>query len=269
MTFQVAEILVAASMRYPDHEMWFLFDWSSCHDKMPPSSFNASKFLLDEGFQYTKAGEQKPFLVGDMQLECEYPNKPAGVVFHGAGFGMQRVKYEAGEKPFFKPDAAKEYAGLPKGVRQLVWERGLYTEGMTCDGGKDKTEALSMVYAIMSQPDVKHQKSLLQLAIEEQGHVCVMLPKFHCETNRIDQSGAHGNFVTTLSRRCSKHVLARCQGRTARRSCIAGFLERRAITCAGTTAVTTPRIARRSSSAPRSFDSSIGARRHRRRPRTS
>ena len=169
MTFQVAEILVAASMRYPDHEMWFLFDWSSCHDKMPPSIANASKFLLDEGFQYTKAGEKKPFLVGDMQFECEYPNKSAGIVFHGAGFGVQRVKYEAGEKPFFKPDAAKEYAGLPKGVRQLVWERGLYTEGMTRDGGKDKTEALSMVYAIMLQPDVKHQKSLLQLSDRGEG----------------------------------------------------------------------------------------------------
>ena len=36
------------------------------------------------------------------------------------------------------------------------------------------------------QPDFKEQKSLVQEVIEASGHLCIFLPKFHCELNFIE-----------------------------------------------------------------------------------
>jgi transposase len=36
------------------------------------------------------------------------------------------------------------------------------------------------------QPDFMKQKSLIQKVIEAAGHLCIFLPKFHCELNFIE-----------------------------------------------------------------------------------
>jgi hypothetical protein len=36
------------------------------------------------------------------------------------------------------------------------------------------------------QPDFQAEKPLLQLVIEQAGHKCLFLPKFHCELNPIE-----------------------------------------------------------------------------------
>ncbi|KIK25387.1 hypothetical protein PISMIDRAFT_32273, partial [Pisolithus microcarpus 441] len=36
------------------------------------------------------------------------------------------------------------------------------------------------------QPDFQEQKSLVQETIEGLGHLCIFLPKFHCELNFIE-----------------------------------------------------------------------------------
>ena len=36
------------------------------------------------------------------------------------------------------------------------------------------------------QPNFLEQKSLVQETIEELGHLCIFLPKFHCELNFIE-----------------------------------------------------------------------------------
>jgi hypothetical protein len=36
------------------------------------------------------------------------------------------------------------------------------------------------------QPDFKEQKSLVQVIIAATGHLCIFLPKFHCELNFIE-----------------------------------------------------------------------------------
>ena len=197
MVYQVDEVVLAAEMRFPGHEFRFLFDWSSCHDKMPASSFNISKFKVTPGFQYTREGVQKPFAVVDLELECEYPSKPDGVVFAGEGFGIQRVRFQAGERPHHaSTHDGKIYDGQPKGKKQLLWERGLLVPGMTEKGGKNKTQQLSIDYVLGNQPDVLHQKSTLQLSIEKAGHVCVMLPKFHCEMNGIERVWGRAKWFT-------------------------------------------------------------------------
>jgi hypothetical protein len=38
----------------------------------------------------------------------------------------------------------------------------------------------------MQQPDFREQRSLVQEVIEAAGHLCIFLPKFHCELNFIE-----------------------------------------------------------------------------------
>ena len=196
MVKQVAEILAAVDIRYPDHDVRFLFDWSSCHDKMPSSAFNVSKFNVNAGFQFTKDKVQKPFDVSDLVLECEYPNQNVSFKADGFEFGVQRVCFQGDEKPASHAQPGVVYTGMPKGLRQLLWERGLLVDKMTKDGGKEKTLELSMVKVMGSQPDVQHQKSMLQIFIEEAGHHCVMLPKFHCEMNGIERVWGRAKWYT-------------------------------------------------------------------------
>ena len=39
---------------------------------------------------------------------------------------------------------------------------------------------------ISQQPDFVEQKSSVQEVVEEAGHLCIFLPKFHCELNFIE-----------------------------------------------------------------------------------
>src|SRR5882762_297904 len=41
-------------------------------------------------------------------------------------------------------------------------------------------------HILLLQPDFQEQKSLVQETIEDAGHLCIFLPKFHCELNFIE-----------------------------------------------------------------------------------
>ena len=79
----------------------------------------------------------------------------------------------------------------PKGIRLVLQERGLWpAKGLllkcrsgTCD--PDATECCAT--RVMSlQPDFQEQRSLVQETIENAGHLCIFLPKYHCELNFIE-----------------------------------------------------------------------------------
>ena len=57
--------------------------------------------------------------------------------------------------------------GVPKGLIQVLKERGKYRPGM------------KLRQEISSHPDFKNEKS--------KGHSCIFLPKFHCELNPIER----------------------------------------------------------------------------------
>ena len=71
-----------------------------------------------------------------------------------------------------------ELCGQPKGLRQVLMERGLWP---------DKGLKLEEARKIMSeQPDFLEQKGWLEEAIVAAGHQIVFYPKFHCELNYIE-----------------------------------------------------------------------------------
>jgi hypothetical protein len=43
-----------------------------------------------------------------------------------------------------------------------------------------------MVRLLSNQDDFRHQESLLEQKIKARGHLCIFLPKFHCELNPIE-----------------------------------------------------------------------------------
>jgi hypothetical protein len=54
-----------------------------------------------------------------------------------------------------------------------------------------------------SEQDFREEKPLIQLKIEEAGHICLFLPKFHCELNPIERYWGY-------SKRCKSFILPYC-----------------------------------------------------------
>jgi hypothetical protein len=80
------------------------------------------------------------------------------------------------QKMDFPPDHPN-FPNQPKGIKQVLIERGLWDNKLTMQCAK---QILNL------QPDFKEQKSLVQEVIETAGHLCIVLPKFHCELNFIE-----------------------------------------------------------------------------------
>ena len=84
--------------------------------------------------------------------------------------------------------------GEPKGMKQVLIERGLWKNELNadCQLYKDKIVDENRVdccarQIISLQPDFLAQKSALEELILEAGHKCIFYPKFHCELNFIEQ----------------------------------------------------------------------------------
>jgi transposase len=92
-----------------------------------------------------------------------------------------------GEKiiqPMNFPPNHPEHPNEPKGVKAVLTKRGLYQRLRgKC---KNKCESCCNSRILELQPDFKEQKSLVQEVIEAVGHLCIFLPKFHCELNFIE-----------------------------------------------------------------------------------
>jgi hypothetical protein len=59
-------------------------------------------------------------------------------------------------------------------------------EGAFDDDDDERPVDCCMQRALECQPDFKAEKPLLQVLIEKRGHICLFLPKFHCELNPIE-----------------------------------------------------------------------------------
>ena len=67
-------------------------------------------------------------------------------------------------------------------MERELWMNKLW---MQCKGGCMSSSCCAK-QILKLQPDFKAQRSLVQEVIEEAGHFCLFLPKFHCELNYIE-----------------------------------------------------------------------------------
>ena len=95
-----------------------------------------------------------------------------------------------GEKitqPMIFPPSHQTYPDQPKGMCKVLIERGLYSDKLHMQCKLDCISNSCCAKQILElQPDFKEQKSLVQEVIEAAGHLCIFLPKFHCELNYIE-----------------------------------------------------------------------------------
>lgn len=92
-------------------------------------------------------------------------------------------------QPMIFPADHPEFPDQSKGVKQVLLERGLWVDKLKlkcrdkCQVGLVGCCAKRLLEA---QPDFQKQRSLVQEVIEAAGHLCILLPKFHCELNFIE-----------------------------------------------------------------------------------
>jgi hypothetical protein len=81
-----------------------------------------------------------------------------------------------------------DHPNKPKGMREVLKERGLYPAGLRgkCKKCPIDDDHCCCKSILARQPDFLAQKSLVQEVVEAAGHLCIFLPKFHCELNFIE-----------------------------------------------------------------------------------
>ena len=169
----------------------FLFDWSSGHAKYPEGALNVNVMQVNfNGKQETKA-KLNPACILDDDHDYSYPEDfPQNLPRLKIGDIQHMVFQENDPPPFCRPNLAREsYVGKCKGMKQVLYERGLYVQGMTENGPKEGGNVLlSMKYVLGNCLDFKTQKSQLQLHIESRGHICDFFPKYHPELSAIERT---------------------------------------------------------------------------------
>ncbi len=90
-------------------------------------------------------------------------------------------------QPMIFPADCPTFPDQLKGMRQILIERGLCADKLRVHC-KDScvTNSFCAKWILELQLDFKKQKSLVQEVIEAAGHLCIFLPKFHCELNYIE-----------------------------------------------------------------------------------
>ncbi|THU91024.1 hypothetical protein K435DRAFT_820976 [Dendrothele bispora CBS 962.96] len=85
--------------------------------------------------------------------------------------------------------------GIAKGMKKVLQERDMWRDGLLMECAdkhiikqcaiEDRKDCCCD-HILDLQPDFQAQKSLVQETIKEAVHVCIFLPKFHCELNFIE-----------------------------------------------------------------------------------
>lgn len=143
-------------------------------------------------------GYQALFLVDNSQGHCAYPVdalltsrmnlRPGGKQARlRDGWFLDLSGQKIVQKMIFPLDHP-DFPDQPKGMKQVLTERGLWDNKlkMECKACPDEANACCARRILDCQPDFKAQRSLVQEVIEAAGHICLILPKFHCELNYIE-----------------------------------------------------------------------------------
>lgn len=170
---QLVEAIRIAKAKYPDAEHVFIYDNATTHTKRREDALSAAKMTLG-------------------------PSKNFGNVVSTDSSGQKiRVRMEdatlldGSRQSLYFPDNHPKYPGFFKGVAEILRERGVDVTGLKlqcpqskCDAEVAKCCARRVMF---NQPDFTHHASALEEIAESHGCQVLLLPKFHCELNPIEQ----------------------------------------------------------------------------------
>ena len=146
---------------HPDCIALFVFDQSSAHASLGQDALRA--FDMNKG----NGGKQRK------QKDTVIPMNNPSAEFHG------------------KPQKMTTESGEAKGLQQTLKERGFDVHGMRVKCSPVcpfENNDCCMARLLSKQDDFRLQESLLEQKIKSKGHLCVFLPKFHCELNPIEMA---------------------------------------------------------------------------------
>ena len=155
---QIDKAILIFEEVHPGCHALFIFDQSSAHASLGPEALCAFDMNKSNGGKQQK---QKDTIIPMSNPEPHFRGLP------------QKMTLETGE---------------PKGLQQTLEERGFNIVGMRAKCSPVcliKNERCCMARLLSRQEDFRNQVSLLEQTITDRGHLCMFLPKFHCELNPI------------------------------------------------------------------------------------
>jgi hypothetical protein len=145
---------------YPDCQALFIFDQSSAHASLPPDALRAFEMNRSDG---GKQRIQRDTIIPDSNPDENMRGKPQKMTL---------------------PD------GTAKGLERVLSERGFNISQIKRAKCKPicpfESSNCCMARVLSQQEDFVNQTSMLEQVITEAGHLCMFLPKFHCELNPIE-----------------------------------------------------------------------------------
>ncbi|EFP88340.2 uncharacterized protein PGTG_14424 [Puccinia graminis f. sp. tritici CRL 75-36-700-3] len=151
---------------HPNSQAVFIFDCSSAHGAFSKTALRVQNMNLKPG------GKQSH--LRDSIIPCDDPCIP----LHLRG-RPQTFSYDSSH-----PDP--KLAGQAKGIQTILEERGLWQHYSSKAHESNNSSTCCWSKIMSCQSDFVNERPLLQQIIEDSGHVCLFLPKFHCELNPIE-----------------------------------------------------------------------------------
>jgi hypothetical protein len=164
---QVNDAISIFKEAYPDCTALFVFDQSSAHGSLRPNVLHTFEMNKGNGGKQRK---QKNTVILINNLHAEFSGKP------------QKMTMEADEV---------------KGIQQTLKEHGFSICGMCVKCSPVcpfENNNCCMACLLSKQDDFHLQISLLEQKITLKGHLCIFLPKFHCELNPIEMAHILSSF---------------------------------------------------------------------------
>eukprot|EP01029_Cantina_marsupialis_P009839 TRINITY_DN226_c0_g1_i3.p1 TRINITY_DN226_c0_g1~~TRINITY_DN226_c0_g1_i3.p1 ORF type:complete len:282 (+),score=40.15 TRINITY_DN226_c0_g1_i3:2491-3336(+) len=183
MVNHVNEVLDMFEVRYPDCQALIIVDWSSGHAKMGSNCLGTGNVSVHWG------GKQR--LMRDTELLEDYPKMKAGEV--------QSMVFKEGDPvPICRCAAQKDipatHIGQAKGMKQVLYERGLY------DPIRDRHMKKADLDKLLNNcKDFIEEKSLLQKTVESRGFLLKFLPKCHPELNPIERVWSRAKYYCRIN----------------------------------------------------------------------
>lgn len=165
---------------HPGKTALFVFDQSSAHASMGDDALNVSRMNSEEGTTSKSWVPMKATYIPPDAPNVADRNRPQEMSFMRDGKlqpkGMRRVLRVSISAISYTDEQERGYEVASK-LKICNKNRG----GCPADGSE-----CSMTAMLLRQQDFREQKSVLEQTITGAGHLCIFLPKYHCELNPIE-----------------------------------------------------------------------------------
>lgn len=160
---QINEALDIFNTAHPTKQALIVFDQSQAHASLPPDALKAFEMNKSDGGAQRV---QKDTVIPQSNPSAEHRGKPQPMTF---------VDLDGKKKA--------------KGLKRVLSERGFDVSKLRAKCSPVcpvDSVGCCMARLLSQQDDFKDQKSMVEDVIERCGHLCIFLPKFHCELNPIE-----------------------------------------------------------------------------------